>query len=131
VVARTQLIDLGMHRGAIELRLRRGRLHLVHRGVYSVGHNKLTRDYGLDVTDTTPNTLQVRALATAKDADDIWTVRVTVREKMIRWLAEEHPYALPRVNTADALLPPNHANGRVPGGIAPQRRAHESPRADR
>ncbi|MFF7529775.1 mechanosensitive ion channel family protein [Streptomyces bobili] len=89
------------------------------------------RAYGLDVTDTTPNTLQVRALATAKDADDIWTVRVTVREKMIRWLAEEHPYALPRVNTADALLPPNHANGRVPGGIAPQRRAHESPRADR
>lgn len=53
------------------------------------------RDYGLAVTDSTPNTMEVRALVTAKDADDIWTVRVTVREQMIRWLTEEHPYALP------------------------------------
>ncbi|GGZ31393.1 mechanosensitive ion channel family protein [Streptomyces poonensis] len=64
------------------------------------------RAYGLQVTDTTPSTMQVRALVTAKDADDIWTVRVEVRERLIRWLADEHPYALPRVNTADALLPP-------------------------
>ncbi|ANS64623.1 hypothetical protein SLINC_2399 [Streptomyces lincolnensis] len=69
------------------------------------------RAYGLDVTDTTPNTMQVRALVTAKDADDIWTVRVTVRERMIRWLSEEHPYALPRVNTADAVLLRARSNG--------------------
>ncbi|MEU8983623.1 mechanosensitive ion channel domain-containing protein [Streptomyces sp. NPDC048309] len=67
------------------------------------------RDYGLAVTDSTPNTMQVRALVTAKDADDIWTVRVTVREQLIRWLTEAHPYALPRVNTADAALPPGQA----------------------
>jgi small-conductance mechanosensitive channel len=91
------------------------------------------RAYGLDVTDTTPNTMQVRALATAKDADDIWTVRVTVREQMIRWLAEDHPYALPRVNTADATLPPNRTNGtrsRDGGsrdGVA-ARSPHEPPR---
>ncbi|MFE0133195.1 mechanosensitive ion channel family protein [Streptomyces sp. NPDC059037] len=65
------------------------------------------RDWGLAVTDTTPNTIQVRALVTAKDADDIWTVRVTVREQLIQWLAEQHPYALPRVNTAWAELPPD------------------------
>ncbi|MDQ0403269.1 mechanosensitive ion channel family protein [Streptomyces sp. NBC_01723] len=65
------------------------------------------RDYNLTVTETTQNTMQVRALVTAKDADDIWTVRVTVREGMIRWLAEEHPYALPRVNTADAAPRPS------------------------
>ncbi|WP_406337532.1 mechanosensitive ion channel family protein [Streptomyces sp. NBC_00649] len=64
------------------------------------------RDYGLAVTDSTPNTMQVRALVTAKDADDIWTVRVTVRERMMRWLTEDHPYALPRVNMADAAPPP-------------------------
>ncbi|MFF4208331.1 mechanosensitive ion channel family protein [Streptomyces sp. NPDC001796] len=64
------------------------------------------RAYGLQVTDSTPNTMQVRALVTAKDADDIWTARVTVREELIRWLAEEHPYALPRVNTAGAVPPP-------------------------
>jgi hypothetical protein len=63
------------------------------------------RAYSLQVTDTTPNTIEVRALVTAKDSDDIWTVRVAVREEMIRWLCEEHPYALPRVNTAQAALP--------------------------
>ncbi|MFI5676105.1 mechanosensitive ion channel family protein [Streptomyces cellulosae] len=94
------------------------------------------RAYGLDVTDTTPNTMQVRALVTAKDADDIWTVRVTVRERMIRWLTEEHPYALPRVNTADAFLPRGRGNGgpsRDGGGpsrdgSAPRRMQHEPPR---
>ncbi|MFE7161307.1 mechanosensitive ion channel family protein, partial [Streptomyces sp. NPDC057636] len=58
------------------------------------------------VTDSTPNTMQVRALVTAKDADDIWTVRVTVRERMMHWLTEDHPYALPRINTASATPPP-------------------------
>jgi hypothetical protein len=57
--------------------------------------------------------MEVRALVTAKDADDVWTIRVTVREQMIRWLTEHHPYALPRVNMADAILPPGtpHSNG--------------------
>lgn len=66
------------------------------------------RAYGLQVTDTTPNTIQVRALVTAKDADDIWTIRVTVREQMITWLSTHHPYALPRVNTSNAAAPPAH-----------------------
>ncbi|MCX5047526.1 MULTISPECIES: mechanosensitive ion channel family protein [unclassified Streptomyces] len=88
------------------------------------------RDYGLAVTDTTPNTMQVRALVTAKDADDIWTVRVTVREQMVRWLCERHPYALPRVNTADASLPTGR---RSPAGFSDgaARRAHEPPRTGR
>ncbi len=79
------------------------------------------RDYGLAVTDSTPSTMEVRALVTAKDADDVWTVRVTVREQMLRWLAVHHPYALPRVNTADAILPPDtlHPNG---NGTAPLHR---------
>ncbi|MEV5338186.1 mechanosensitive ion channel domain-containing protein [Streptomyces sp. NPDC052676] len=90
------------------------------------------RAYDLSVTDTTPNTMEVRALMTAKDADDVWTVRVTVRERMIDWLVREHPYALPRVNTADAYVP----SGRVPGARtsldgARNRRAVETPRADR
>jgi predicted transcriptional regulator of viral defense system len=38
VVARRQLFELGLGRGAIESRLRAGRLHLIHRGVYAVGH---------------------------------------------------------------------------------------------
>jgi small-conductance mechanosensitive channel len=86
------------------------------------------RSCGLVVTDTTPNTMEVRALVTAKDADDIWTVRVTVREQMIRWLHQEHPYALPRVNTADAAPVPG--GGPSPDGAA-ARPAHEPPRTDR
>ncbi|MFE1440695.1 mechanosensitive ion channel family protein [Streptomyces sp. NPDC058739] len=85
------------------------------------------RTYTLDVTDTTPNTMEVRALMTAKDADDVWTVRVTVRERMIRWLVLEHPYALPRVNTADATLPGSRAS--LDGGG--NRRAVADPRPDR
>ncbi|MFB9461376.1 mechanosensitive ion channel family protein [Streptomyces cinereospinus] len=89
------------------------------------------RAYGLDVTDTTPNTMEVRALLTAKDADDVWTARVTVRERMIAWLIKEHPYALPRVNTADATLAPGpNGHRRSPDGTAP-RRAVETPRPDR
>ena len=102
------------------------------------------RAYNLSVTDSTPSTIQVRALVTAKDADDIWTVRVAVREQMIGWLADEHPYALPRVNTADAILPPSrHGNGNGNGnghrpsqdGVPAQQRRyhgnHSSGRPDR
>ncbi|MEU7469727.1 mechanosensitive ion channel domain-containing protein [Streptomyces sp. NPDC044984] len=86
------------------------------------------RAYNLNVTDSTPSTMEVRALVTAKDADDIWTVRVEVREQMIRWLTAEHPYALPRVNTADAVLPPGRDGRRSPNGVPAARRAHSHPR---
>lgn len=60
------------------------------------------RAWGLVVIDTTPTTIQVRALATAKDADDIFSLRCVIRERLIDWLRCEHPYALPRINTAPA-----------------------------
>lgn len=64
------------------------------------------RDWSLAVTDTTPSTIEVRAVVTAKDADDIWTVRCAVREQLIGWLRDHHPYALPRIVTSPAVLPP-------------------------
>ncbi|WP_434588588.1 mechanosensitive ion channel family protein [Streptomyces sp. A5-4] len=79
------------------------------------------RDWSLAVTDTTPSTIEVRAVVTAKDADDIWTARCAVREQLIAWLCEKHPYALPRVTTTAAALPPDgqwpelgKADGRPP-----------------
>lgn len=60
------------------------------------------RAWGLVVTDTTPSTIEVRALMTARDADNVWTLRCIVRERLIEWLRREHPYALPRINTAKA-----------------------------
>ncbi|MFF5358868.1 mechanosensitive ion channel family protein [Streptomyces scabiei] len=89
------------------------------------------RHYDLTVTDATPSTMEVRALVTAKDPDDLWTVRVTVREQLIHWLTETHPYALPRINTADAVLPPSHPNGHADGRVPrlPRSRVHETPRS--
>lgn len=81
------------------------------------------RDWSLAVTDTTPSTILVRAVVTAKDSSDIWTVRCAVREQLIGWLRDHHPYALPRIATAPAALAPD-------AGPHPPGPAHERP-ADR
>jgi small-conductance mechanosensitive channel len=67
------------------------------------------RGWGLEVTDTTASTIEVRALVTAADSSDVWTLRCLVRERLVDWLNHEHPYALPRINTAPApkALAPN------------------------
>jgi hypothetical protein len=43
VVARTQLRAMGMGEGAIEGRVKRGRLHRFQRGVYKVGYRRISR----------------------------------------------------------------------------------------
>ena len=60
------------------------------------------RAWGLVVIDSTPTTIQVRALATAKDSGDIFALRCAVREQLVDWVRTEHPYSLPRLNTAPA-----------------------------
>lgn len=47
VVARGQLISLGLGEDAIDHRLTRGLLHRLHRGVYAVGHTALPRLSGV------------------------------------------------------------------------------------
>ncbi|MEU5810993.1 mechanosensitive ion channel family protein [Streptomyces sp. NPDC059650] len=64
------------------------------------------RGWDLAVTDTTPSTIVVRAIVTAKDPDDLWKARCTVREQLVAWLSEKHPYALPRVATSTAAPAP-------------------------
>ncbi len=44
LVTRRDLLDAGVHSAAIRHRVRAGRLHVVHRGVYSVGHRPLSAD---------------------------------------------------------------------------------------
>jgi Transcriptional regulator, AbiEi antitoxin/Protein of unknown function (DUF559) len=44
VVSRRQLISLGLGEDAIDARLRLGRLHRLHRGVYAVGHEAIARE---------------------------------------------------------------------------------------
>jgi len=44
VASRAQLLALGLSAEAIDHRVRLGRLHLLHRGVYAVGHRAVTRE---------------------------------------------------------------------------------------
>lgn len=44
MVARAQLVELGLGGDAIQWRVKRGRLYRVHRSVYAVGHLALTRN---------------------------------------------------------------------------------------
>src|SRR4051794_24166826 len=44
VLTHAQLLELGFTAHAINHRLRKGRLHRVHRGVYAVGRPQLTRE---------------------------------------------------------------------------------------
>lgn len=50
----------------------------------------------LQLTDATDHTVQVRALVSAPDADQAWSLRCEVREKLLQFLQQEHPHSLPR-----------------------------------
>ncbi|MFJ5109157.1 mechanosensitive ion channel family protein [Streptomyces sp. NPDC088551] len=90
------------------------------------------RPWNLAVTDTATTTMEVRAVVTAKDADDIWTVRCAVREQMIGWLVENHPYALPRISTdlAHGLLPRGRSPLAAERTERDERAAEETPGRD-
>jgi small-conductance mechanosensitive channel len=60
---------------------------------------------GLQVSDTTERTIEVRALASARNAGETWNLRCEIREKMLAFLQEEYPEALPRLRT-DLLSDP-------------------------
>ena len=73
------------------------------------------RTLALQVTDTTENTLQLRALVSAKSAGATFDLRCLVRERLIAFLQAEIPHALPRQRTeiadraADAADRPQRA----------------------
>ncbi len=58
------------------------------------------RNWNLLVTDSTPTSIVVRASMSARNADDVWTLRCAVREELLGWLVANHPQALPRIPTA-------------------------------
>jgi small-conductance mechanosensitive channel len=51
----------------------------------------------LQVTDAGEHTLQLRALVDARDSAVAWDLRCYVREKLIQFLQQKYPNALPRV----------------------------------
>lgn len=50
----------------------------------------------LQIIDSKPETMELRALMSAKNSPTAWDLRCEIREKMIMWLQKEHPGALPR-----------------------------------
>jgi small-conductance mechanosensitive channel len=50
----------------------------------------------LQVTDAKDRTLEIRALASARDASAAWDLRCEVREKLITYIQKHYPESLPR-----------------------------------
>jgi small-conductance mechanosensitive channel len=50
----------------------------------------------LQVTDATNRNVRIRCLVSAADADTCWDLRCLVRERLVEWLREDQPQALPR-----------------------------------
>ena len=50
----------------------------------------------LQIIDTGRETMELRALMSAKNSPTAWDLRCEIREKMILWLQKEYPGALPR-----------------------------------
>lgn len=62
----------------------------------------------LDVTDVTDRCMQIRLLISAENADLLWKLRCEIREKIMKYIVEEHPERLTRSrNLSVSLTPPN------------------------
>jgi small-conductance mechanosensitive channel len=58
------------------------------------------RVVNLQVTDATDNSIQLRALMSARTAASCWDLRCEIREKLVAFLQKEMPAALPRQRQA-------------------------------
>lgn len=76
VVGRGQLLEQGLTEGAIDGRLRAGRLHRLHAGVYAVGHRVTSREgrWMAAVLASGPE-----AVLSHWSAAALWTIRVSSR----------------------------------------------------
>ena len=52
---------------------------------------------GLQVTNTTDRTVELRALMSAEDSSKLWDLRCEVREKLIEFVQKNFPEGLPKV----------------------------------
>jgi small-conductance mechanosensitive channel len=59
----------------------------------------------LQVTNATEKTVELRALMSAADASKAWTLRCRVREKLIEFLRDKYPAALPKIRAELEPIP--------------------------
>lgn len=55
------------------------------------------RFWNLQVSDASEKTIQLRVLATSADSSKSWDLRCEIREKLINFIQQHHPEALPRL----------------------------------
>jgi small-conductance mechanosensitive channel len=98
-----------------------------------VKHSKLWdgRVVNLAVTDAKEQTIEVRCLASAGTAGQVFDLRCEIREKMIDFLQREHPSALPRQRTELALDSDIRAVGHLTGDSRDVATPKSQPRAAR
>lgn len=102
VAARRQLLALGVGRHTITRLLRRGHLHVVHRGVYAVGHRRLTR-YGnwlAAVLAAGPG-----AVLSHRSAAALWGIRDFNRRTIE--ITAPREVQRPNLSVCDSTLPPD------------------------
>lgn len=58
------------------------------------------RGWALQVTDTKTDTLEIRALMSARDGPTAFELRCEVRERLVDFLQREYPHALPRMRAS-------------------------------
>jgi hypothetical protein len=89
------------------------------------------RVVNLAVTDAKQQTIEVRCLASAGSAGQVFDLRCEIREKMIDFLQREHPSALPRQRTELALDSDIRAAGHLGGDGHEVTTRNSQPRAAR
>ena len=76
----------------------------------------------LQVTDTSANAVQLRALVDARDSSAAFDLRCDVREGLIHFLQEKYPHGLPKVRTEFQSAPSGDGHalpGQFPWGETP------------
>ena len=66
---------------------------------------------GVQVTDAKESTVEIRVLVSARNAAELFDLRCNVREKLIAWLQQTYPTALPtqrQINMAGVRQAPPH-----------------------
>lgn len=73
------------------------------------------KDFSAQVADCTDHIMIIRVTASARTAIRSWDLRCEIREKIIRWMCEECPEALPR--TRFAMTPTEQSGAQPPLGM--------------
>ncbi|KAF0677247.1 mechanosensitive ion channel family protein [Profundibacterium mesophilum] len=73
----------------------------------------------IQVVETGAETIQVRALVSARNAPRAWDLRCEIRERMLEWLSAEHPEALPRTRAELERAPRRASAGGGADGDGP------------